>query len=193
MVNTMSKELRNVMESPDKRYQETNHALAKLWRLLMMDVHLRIEEWDKLTTRYYRSPYSRVKKNVTDIASDKNNFYRSIGARSMTWKNFFKAVCILSPVTIEFTIKCIWLNGKMAEATFHTKNPMELWDETMPLSDIIHRPRKNGRKKNTRNFEQPVARKMFDESEDDNLAEDELDKVRKSIRQKIKEQTEKQR
>jgi hypothetical protein len=134
------------MEAADKRVKETNHPLAVLYRSLLYEADIGIVKWDKLTMRYYRSPYSRIKKNATDIASDKNNFYRSLGAPTMTWKNFFKALCIMSPISIEFSIKLNFFNKKTVEATFFTKNPMPLWDEDMPIVPIDHTTRRSKRR-----------------------------------------------
>lgn len=142
----MSKDLRDVMEAVDKRIKETDHPLAKLWRTLLLNGDIGIEQWDKLTMRYYRSPYSRIKKNATDIASDKNNFYRSMGAPVITWKNFFKALCILSPVSIRFDLTLTWNNGKNVTASFFTKNPMPLYDEQMLLMPIEHKARRSVRR-----------------------------------------------
>jgi hypothetical protein len=135
------------MDAPDKRVKETNHVLAVMYRGLCRNAGLGIVEWDRLTMRYYRSPYSRIKKNAIDIASDKNNFYRSLGAPTMTWKNFFKALCIMAPVSMEFNIKLNFFNRKPISFTFFTKNPMELWDEKMPIAKIEHNTKRNRKHK----------------------------------------------
>lgn len=158
----MSKQLRHVMDAADKRIKETNHVLAVMYRGLLINANIGIVEWDRLAMRYYRSPYSRTKKNAIDIASDKNNFYRSLGAPTLTWKNFFKALCIMSPVSFEFNIKLNFLNKKQVAYTFTTANPMRLWDETMPISPIEH----NVKRKRNRHGKKVVDYYMYPEQEE---------------------------
>lgn len=125
----MNKMLSRIFDTADKRVKETNHLLARLYRQILQDLNVTPLEWDKLINRYYRSPYSKVKKNARDIASDKNNFNRAMAKDKVSWNNFFKAICILSPEWIRIEVTFGWRNGKSTSHSVETKNPIGMHDE----------------------------------------------------------------
>jgi hypothetical protein len=136
MVNMMNKDLTRIFDSGDKRVGETNHLLASLYRKIIMDLNLRIREWDSALNRYYKSPMSRVRRNARDIASDKNNFNRAIAKDKISWNNFFKAICIMGPEWIGIEITLRWKNGKTTSHSVGTSNPMaSLSDNHTTLED----------------------------------------------------------
>ncbi len=120
----MNKDLSRILVSADKRAGETNHLLARLLRQVMADLAISPIEWNELINRYYRSRYSRTRKNARDIASDKNNFNRAIAKEQVSWRNLFKAICIFGPKSIKLTIEFEWSNGKSTTHHVKTSNPM---------------------------------------------------------------------
>jgi len=106
----MSKEFKRLLETEDKKINSSRNALSKLFRDILAYHDVRPMKWDALVTRYFRSPFSRTPKNAKDIGQDKNNLNRALAKDALTWNNFFKALMILSPKTIEITITMEWPN-----------------------------------------------------------------------------------
>lgn len=129
MVQMMNKKLGRIFDAADRRVNETNHMLARLYRSILAKTQITVQEWDRLINRYYRSPYSKVRKNARDISSDKNNFNRAIAADKISWNNFFKAICIMGPVWIRIDVTMRFSNGEESTHTVETKNPIGLYDE----------------------------------------------------------------
>lgn len=112
----MSKELRKLLDTPDKRVKEAKNALANLFRRISADLGVGSIKWDQKVMRYLNSPLSRTPKNAKDIGQDKNNLNRALAKDQLTYNNFIKFLMILGPKRIKITISMEWKNE---ETTVH--------------------------------------------------------------------------
>lgn len=126
----MSKELKRLLDSPDKKVKEAENALANLFRKIVGDHHISTLKWDFLVTRYLRSSLSRTAKNAKDIGQDKNNLNRALAKNAITYNNFIKALMIMGPSTIKITITMDWKNNKTTVNEVEIVNPVAELDNT---------------------------------------------------------------
>lgn len=65
-----------------------------------------------IVTLYAKSPLSKNKPSAKDVSQERNNINRAIlDTQHMTWANFWKTLCLLSPVKIEIEVRLGWRNG----------------------------------------------------------------------------------
>lgn len=96
---------RELMKDPNKKYDETAHALARLFRDILASRGLELSEWEKLTERYYRKIYTN-RHGVVDLIKvnqEKSNLTRALAKDSLPWFRFETAIQILGPKMYSFT------------------------------------------------------------------------------------------
>lgn len=131
----MSKELKQLLDAPDKRIRQATNALANLRSRICADLGIGSIVWDRKIMRYLNSPLSRTPKNAKDIGQDKNNFNRALAKESLTYNNFIKFLMILGPKKIRITISMEWKNEQVTTHEVDITNMLaELDDEDRPVA-----------------------------------------------------------
>lgn len=142
----MNKQLESILTRDDKKTNEAGNVPAKLLRKILSELNITPSQWEYLVNNYYKSSYSSIAKNKVAIASDKNNFNRAIAKNDVTWAKIMRALLILSPVKITFSIKMQWRSGLETEHSQVVHNHMKkLIEENNfePDSDMsmdMHKP-----------------------------------------------------
>lgn len=121
----MSKEQVRMMSAEDKLVGEADSPLTKLFRLVLKEMRMEPERWNKRLTMFLKSRWSRVRKTAKDIGQERNNFNRAISKRDITWKTFQKAVQISGPVEYSMGITMRFKDGsEITVSTGNLKNPL---------------------------------------------------------------------
>lgn len=121
----MSKEQVRMMSAEDKLVGEADSPLTKLFRLVLKEMRMEPERWNKRLTMFLKSRWSRVRKTAKDIGQERNNFNRAISKRDITWKTFQKAVQISGPVEYSMGITMRFKDGsELSVSTGTLKNPL---------------------------------------------------------------------
>jgi len=121
----MNKELRDIFHDHEFKLRDANNVPAKLVRKILCEIGMTPKKWDELVNEYYKSPYCPVPRNKIAIASDKNNFNRSIAKNDVSWAKAMRVLLILCPVRITVSIKLQWRSGTVTEHSQSVQNPMK--------------------------------------------------------------------
>jgi hypothetical protein len=120
----MSKEQVRMMIAKDKLVKEADNPLTKLFRLILVEVDMGPDRWNRRLTLFLKSRLSRVRKTAKDIGQERNNFNRAIAKREITWKTFQKAVQILGPLEYSMDATLILRDGrKIKVSSGRIQNP----------------------------------------------------------------------
>lgn len=103
----MSKNLKEVIIDQDKQIGNSKNALAKLYRILLLDLGINHHNIEQYIVRYLDDPTNAVPRNNKDRSSEKGNLLKQLGKDAITWKIFSKGLKLLRPkrvrLTLEFT------------------------------------------------------------------------------------------
>lgn len=121
----MSKKIGDILKDPEKRIGDAENVPAALLRTVLRDLAVDAYQWNKLVDDYYSSPYSTVPKNKVAVATDKNNFNSGIAKGNVTWGRLARALFILCPIKITFSIKLHWRGGFSTTHNYTSINPMK--------------------------------------------------------------------
>jgi hypothetical protein len=113
----MSKEQVRMMIAKDKLVKEAENPLTKLFRLILIEVDMGPDRWNRRLTLFLKSRLSRVRKTAKDIGQERNNFNRAIAKREITWKTFQKAVQILGPLEYSMDATLILRDGRTVKVS----------------------------------------------------------------------------
>lgn len=108
----MSKEQVRMMDAEDKLVGEADSPLTKLFRKVLIALHVETQPWNKRLTMFLKSGLSRVAKNAKDIGQERNNFNRAVAKRQVTFKTFQKAIQILGPEKYSMSITLVMRDGR---------------------------------------------------------------------------------
>lgn len=129
----MSKDLKRIMDSSNKKINESVNILDNLFRQLLMDLNITAVPWNKLVSRYYKSRYQKSPKSAKDLSSDRNNFNRALAKGGITWNNFIRACRIMGAVRIDVSIVMHWRNNTKTVHTIKVPNHLAEIDDAIGL------------------------------------------------------------
>lgn len=92
-----SSTFRELLRDPHKKYDETNHPLAKLLRDVMASRGIMPSQWDTLVERYYRKVYTnrRGEIDLIKVNQEKSNLTRALAKDRVPFDRFDVALQIL--------------------------------------------------------------------------------------------------
>lgn len=108
--------LRDIIRDPNKKVDEASNELAFIFRTILSEHRLSIDQWDNLTTRYYIARYGGDTKTV---AQEKINLIRAVAKEQLTWGRFMEAIEVLGYDECEISITLKNSGDKASERT-HT-------------------------------------------------------------------------
>lgn len=126
----MSKDLNRILASDDKKVKEATNELALLYRQMLADLNITTLTWYPMVVQYFKSRYSRTRKNAVDIGQDRNNFNRALAKPRISWANFMQFLKILRPVKIEIIIRLHWKDETYTDHTLPIENQYAQLGET---------------------------------------------------------------
>jgi hypothetical protein len=115
---------RDLLRHPNKRYDETNHALAKMLRDMLAVSGIGPGEWDKLIERYYRKMYTNRKGHIDMIKvnQEKSNLTRALAKDKVPYYRLDTAIQILGCAYYVFTIERYDSRGVMTATRLNVNN-----------------------------------------------------------------------
>lgn len=102
-----------MMDAEDKLVGEADSPLTKLFRKVLIALHVETQPWNKRLTMFLKSGLSRIAKNAKDIGQERNNFNRAVAKRQITFKTFQKAIQILGPEKYSMSITLVMRDGRV--------------------------------------------------------------------------------
>lgn len=106
-----SKDLQEILSSPDKNLGETTNALARLYRTILRDHNVGYDQLSTSITRYLTREQTEGSRSREDQSRDKGNLIKELTGTSFTFKNFVKGLRVLNPVSAELSITLKWKRG----------------------------------------------------------------------------------
>lgn len=106
--------LRDIIRDPNKKVNEARNELSFLFRTILNEHRISIDQWDNLTTRYYTSRYGR---DIKTVSQEKINLIRAVAKESLTWGRFMEAIETLGYDECEFSITLRNTGEKVSERT----------------------------------------------------------------------------
>lgn len=115
----MSNELYRILNNPQSSIRETNQPLAKLFRIILSDNNITAMQFNELLSAYLDNPAaSGVRPGDRNArSSTRGNRIKEITKKSITWDNFMKALMILDPDHVDFSVTLHWPSKKV---TYHS-------------------------------------------------------------------------
>lgn len=98
---------RELLRDPNKKYDETSHALAKLLRDMLANSGIGPGEWDKLIERYYKKMYTNRKGEIDliKVNQEKSNLTRALAKDKVPWYRLDTAIQILGSASYTISIE----------------------------------------------------------------------------------------
>lgn len=117
-------EMEIVMALPDRginKAKGVSGVLTRMWRQMLADHALTLEQIDNLITSYIYNPRNGVPNNRRDQISARGNLTKEIFKEQMSWKVFCKALRVLGVIKFEISIKAYYYDGK---TSIHVSKPV---------------------------------------------------------------------
>ena len=114
-----NKVLQDLLSDPEKKTNETNNGLARLFRTILYDLNV---EWSRLNRdigRYFDRQQHEVQRSTKEQIRERGNLVKELCGDALTWKNFVKGIQVLNPLSMEIQITLKWRKGI---ETVHTVN-----------------------------------------------------------------------
>lgn len=103
----MSVELKEVLEHPTCKIEDTTNLPAEIFRELCFTLNLNPSTWDKLLTKYLDTvdggSLSKGKRS-----RERNNINRELSNNSITWNKLTQFLSILKPSKVKYTLDLKW-------------------------------------------------------------------------------------
>jgi hypothetical protein len=103
----MIKEIGDLLARDDKNIDAAKNPGAVLFRQIAFDLNLTPEQWDQKIRDYLETTeggsFSKNKRS-----SERNNINRSLIQNRTTWKKLRRAISILKPKEVKFTLEMEW-------------------------------------------------------------------------------------
>ena len=126
-----------ILKDPCKQVSEATNSLAALFRIILTDRKLELDQWLKLVNQYLDNPENEVKRNGKDRSSARGNLQKEVFRNSMTFKVFRKALLVLNPKNITLTISLEWQNGTVTHhSTMMTNTAADIEAEEGELEEF---------------------------------------------------------
>lgn len=124
-----SESLRSIMNSADKRIGETKNVLSRMCRLILSDLDVDAQTFDRKLNHYiHKLSEERGESN----SSVKTNFTSALCKPSLSWKYFERFIKVLNPKSVRVIVEIDWHDDS---TTIH-KVPMSYHvDETQTGED----------------------------------------------------------
>lgn len=134
-----NKVLQDMLADPEKKTNETNNGLARLFRGILYDLNV---DWGRLNrdiNRYFDRQQLEVKRSVKEQTRERGNLIKELCGDALTWKNFVKGIQVLNPVSMELQVTLKWRKGietvhKVNLNVANINQPDDEDDEEIPLS-----------------------------------------------------------
>lgn len=134
-----NKVLQDMLADPEKKTNETNNGLARLFRGILYDLNV---DWGRLNrdiNRYFDRQQLEVKRSVKEQTRERGNLIKELCGDALTWKNFVKGIQVLNPVSMELQVTLKWRKGietvhKVNLNVANINQPDNEDDEEIPLS-----------------------------------------------------------
>lgn len=100
-----------MLADPEKKTNETNNGLARLFRSILHDLNV---DWSRLNrdiTRYLDRQQLEVKRSVKEQTRERGNLVKELCGDALTWKNFVKGIQVLNPLSMELQVTLRWRKG----------------------------------------------------------------------------------
>lgn len=104
----MSKELNDMLSSPTKGVEEASGVLARLFRLILMDLNISHMGLNSLMIRWLEDPRNGIANNGKSRSSERGNMIKEMTRGDMTWKVFVKCIRFLAPIEMRFEVHLKW-------------------------------------------------------------------------------------
>jgi hypothetical protein len=118
-------DLTDLLNSPDKGVTRTsntpNGKLAELFRLIVSDMNIGLEQWGALMRSYVADPENGIAPNRKEQTSARGNLTAAFIKDSMTWKVLCKALRFFQVWKIDIAIRAYHRNGNI---TLHSTSMM---------------------------------------------------------------------
>lgn len=99
-----TKPVPDFLSDPIRGIMEAEDILAKLFRIICLDLNIGPEMWLVLLERYLDKPENGVGKSVSARSTEKSNLKRALESNTMTMKVFQKALRFLGDFESTFTV-----------------------------------------------------------------------------------------
>lgn len=93
--------LRDIIRDPSRKVGEAQNELSFLFRMILLEHRIGVEQWENLTTRYFTARYESDRKV---IVQEKINLSRAIAKERLTWQRFMEAIETLGYDECEISI-----------------------------------------------------------------------------------------
>lgn len=102
--------LKVIVSSHDKKVDEAHNALARLFRIVLRDLDIDLEQMHTLINRYVKRENAKV-ADPNLKSSLKTNLIAALSNKHISFKFFEKFAKILDPDSVTFSVTFHWKNG----------------------------------------------------------------------------------
>ncbi len=109
--------LKSMLQSDDKMVSKTfgvTGVLARLWRIILMDLEINVNTWMQLMVEYVRDRDNRVPNNKRDQSSVQGNLIKELTKSSMSWKIFCKGLRFIRVTKFELSLTLHFRNKRVS-------------------------------------------------------------------------------
>lgn len=106
-----------MLQSDDKMVSKTfgvTGVLARLWRIILMDLEINVNTWMQLMVEYVRDRDNRVPNNKRDQSSVQGNLIKELTKSSMSWKIFCKGLRFIRVTKFELSLTLHFRNKRVS-------------------------------------------------------------------------------
>lgn len=113
----MSGDLNRVLIDPRKEVHRAHGPLAKLFRRILWDLEITPKKMNTMIINYLDDPRNAISNTGKTRSTERGNIVKDLSKTEMTWKNFVKAIRILSPIRARLKIEMDWPGNKTSHHT----------------------------------------------------------------------------
>lgn len=104
----MSKAFKEMLDHPDKKASEATGILARIWRIMLGDLKISYEVFNRLLIAWNNDPSNGIPRLGKAYASERGNLMKEFERPDITWKVFLKGIKFLRPRKMTIRIDLEW-------------------------------------------------------------------------------------